>query len=80
MCSEGDSKKIPSISLFVPSAGGPGAAIMGGHLGEGSSDDNAGGVCGDARQSVHDPFPIASEGAIACHSSVKGCCETSSIS
>ena len=71
MCSEGDSKEIPSTSSFVPSAEGPGAAIVGGHSGKGSFDDDAGGVYGDARQSVHDPFPIASEGAIACHSSVK---------
>ena len=44
VCSEGDSKEIPSTSNFVPSAKGPGAAAMGGHSGKGSFDDDAGGV------------------------------------
>ena len=71
MCSEGDRKEIPSTSSIVPSAEGPGAAIVGGHSGKGSFDDDAGGVYDDARRSVHDPLPTTSEGSIARHSHLK---------
>ena len=71
MCGKGDSKEVPSTFPIVPSAEGPGAAIVGGHSGKGSFEGDAGGVCDDARQSFHDPFPTTSEGSIACRSNVK---------